>query len=453
MKKNSVNWNKLGLVSLLIAAGPAGAADKTVHWDTNAYWRGGDQSYECYDRGGIYHEGICLEGSASAQVAAVINNDLRREGGNETSMGDMVTEVEGKISKTFDNRHFRQIFISMSAIPKNQVLDYNEKNEQNFHNSDRLRADGYVDRPWFLANIGANIAMTDSQDVTVLAGAFPVSGLNPLQGKPSRYYVTAPYGLMVRYDKGIQMNYQLKEELDRVLLASFSVVDGDTIKGESSLDPADSRANSYPAYGGTVELRVANALRKVFDKSAPYLKNHDLYIGVTGAHGDVGSFPGEKRAQDDMTTYLGYMFTSKYGEAEVRVFRADFTRNKQGDGNGRRPHAQHVNSKAHGVEVAMRGVEAGPCAWDFYYNQHVFNTDAAFADGEFTFEKVRGVRGWAAGTTCRNLLGLKNLDIGFEYGSTQLDRKGAKENLKYPNKASQFNLTLSYRFNLNKLVR
>lgn len=408
-----------------------------------------DETYACYARNGVYVSGTCIEVSASAQVAAILNNDLRRSGGNETSVGDNVIEGDVKATRTFDNPHFKQIFISVSAIPKDQVLNYNEKNEQNYHNANRLRADGFVDRPWILANIGANIALTDSQDITVLAGSFPASGLNPLEGKPSRYYMTAPYGIMVRYDKGIQFNYQLKEELDRVILASFSVIDGDGLKGESNVDPADSRANSYPAVAGTMELRITNALRKVFEKSSPYLKNHDIYIGVTGSRGDTGSYPGQKRTQDDLTTYLGYMFTSKYGQAEVRVFRSDFTRNKAGDGDGR--HSTPVQSNAHGVEVAYRGLESRLCTWDFYVNKHFFENNGKFPDGEFTFDDIRGVQGWTAGTSCRNFWGVEDLTVGFEYGNIELmQTPGTKVTEKYPKTASQFNLTLSYRFGLKK---
>ncbi|XGC81851.1 hypothetical protein ACES2L_05065 [Bdellovibrio bacteriovorus] len=437
------------LFLILISLSPSVFAD--VSWDPANYWWSKDrQQSECMDIHGVYVNGVCIEASASGQVAAILHNDFRKSGGNETSVGDHVTEGSVKVTRTNDHSRIKNIFISVSMIPKDQVLNYNEKAEQNYHNKDRIRADGYVDRPWMIANIGANIEITDSQDVTVLAGSFPASGLDPLQGKPSRYYMTAPYGIFVRYDKGIQMNYQLKEELDRVILASFSVVDGDTLKGESSIDPFDSRANSYPAYAGTLELRVLNAVRKIFNSSHPHFKNHDLYVGVTGAHGDVGSYPGEKRTQDDMTAYLGYVFTSKWGDAEVRVFKSDFTRNKMGDGNGR--HGPQINSDAKGVEVALRNIETKHCSWDFYYNQHVFDSDGQ--DGELSPEKVRAVKGWTVGSACRNAFGVKDLAIGVEYGRNQLTRnKGAKDVESYPTTASQFNLTFSYRFNLNKLIR
>ncbi|WP_295900670.1 hypothetical protein [uncultured Bdellovibrio sp.] len=432
---------------ILCASTPSAYAASTTTWDLN-----NQDAYSCYARNGVYSDGVCIDASASAHVAAILSNGIRKGGGNESSVGDTVVEGDVKVTKAYDNPHFREIFISVSAIPRDEVLNYNEKNEQNYHNSNRLRADGFVDRPWILANIGANIAVTNSQDVTVLAGSFPASGLDPLKGKPSRYYMTAPYGIMVRYDKGIQMNYQLKEELDRVILASFSVIDGDGLKGESNIDPADSRANSYPSYAGTMELRITNALRKVFEKSSPYLKNHDLYIGVTGSRGDTGSYAGQKRSQDDLTTYLGYMFTSKYGQAEVRVFRSDFNRNKAGNGDGR--HGPQVESSAQGVEVAYRGLESRLCTWDFYLNKHIFENNSQYPDGEFTYDNVRGVKGWTAGTSCRNFWGVDNLDVGFEYGNVELkSAPGTKLSGAYPLTSNLFNLTFTYRFGLHKAYR
>ncbi|MBO9665584.1 MAG: hypothetical protein J7501_02075 [Bdellovibrio sp.] len=408
-----------------------------------------NEDLECYLDGGILSNGVCVAATVTGQVAAVLNNDLRKHGGNETSVGDNVIEGDVKVSKNNPGARVKQIFITISAIPKNQVLDYNEKDRQNFHNANRMRADGYVDRPWFLGAIGADIDITRNQDITILAGSFAASGLAPLEGKPSRYYMTAPYGIQVRYDQGIQMNYELKEELDRVLLASFSVIDGDGVKGESNVTPFDSRANSYPSAAGTMEVRITNALRKIFTASSPYLKNHDFYIGVTGARGDTGSYPNQKRVQDDTTTYLGYMFTSKKGQAEIRVFRSEFVRNPEGNGDG--THTKLVNSHATGVEVAYRGLETQACSWDFYYNQHVFDSEGN--DGEFTNGNVRGLKGWTLGTACRNLLGVKNLSVGLEYGEATPKYKLGVKPTTMAFGGKQFNLTFSYKFGLKRNYR
>lgn len=404
---------------------------------------GDDQ--ECLVKGGIYVQGTCITSSVSTQVALVLGNDHRKGGGNETSMGDHVVEFEGQISKELENRRFKTIFINISAVPQDQTLNYQEKLEQNFHNSSRLKADGYVDRPWLLANIGANIEITESQDLTLLAGSFEASGLAPLEGKPSRYYMTAPYGIVVRYDKGIQANYELKNELDRVILASLSVIDGDSIKGQSSIQPSDSRANSYPAYSGTFELQVANALQRVFDGIAPYLDNHDLYVGVTGNSGDTGSFPGEKRRQDDMTSYLGYVLKTSKGQGEVRVFKSSFNRNAANDGSGR--HGKQVGSNGQGVELAIRGIETKRCDWELYGNKHQFESENG-ADNEFTWGNVKTVDGWTVGASCKNFKKVPNLDIGFEYGYVDAYDAEGKETNQFG--GQQFGLVLSYKMGLKK---
>ncbi|WP_408097066.1 hypothetical protein ACJVC5_18690 [Peredibacter sp. HCB2-198] len=426
--KNSLIASSLLLASTISFAGP----------DLNVQ--------ECNYRGGIYTNGVCINASVSGHVAGVLGNDFRRGGGNETSMGDSVFQFDGQLSKDLDLEHLKVIFIDVSVIPKEEVLHYQEKGEQNFHNTDRFRADGMADRPWLLAKIGAGIELTDSQDLTLLAGSFETNGLNPLPGKPSRYYMTAPYGLIVRYDKGIQANYELKDELDRIILASFSVIDGDGIKGQSSVTPSDSRANSYPSYAGTVELHVANGLKRVFENLSPYLERHDLYVGVTGSSGETGSFAGEKRSQDDMTAYLGYLLKTGKGDAEIRVFQSTFVRNQINNGNGR--HAPQVESGAYGVEVAFRGFETKSCDWEVYGNKHYFETNDLGPDGEFTWGDVRSVDGWTAGISCMNFKRISNLNIGAEYG--MVNKYNEKEELTA---GRQFSLVFNYKWGTKNMKK
>lgn len=400
---------------------------------------------KCYINGGIFVQGVCIESSVSAQVAGFLANEHRRAGGNEKSVGDNVVEAELKVSKDLPNRRFKAIYIDISAVPSTQVLNYQEKNDQNYHNQNRLRADGYVDRPWLIANIGADIELSENQDLTLLAGSFEANGLHPLNGKPSKYYMTAPYGIFVRYDKGIQANYELKDELDRILLASFSVIDGDTPKGESDIDPDDSRANSYPSGSGTVELQISNALGRAFEKLGGHLKNHDLYMGVTGSIGDAGSYVGEKRRQNDTTAYMGYLLKTKKGEGEVRVFKSNYVRNPIGDGSGN--HIDPVVSSAHGVEVAFRGIETKNCDWELYGNKHYFNNSSEKVDGEFTWGNTRTIEGWTVGASCKNFRNVNNLDFGVEYGEVNTfdaqDKAISKSGM-------QIGLVVSYKLGMPK---
>lgn len=403
---------------------------------------------KCYINGGIFVQGTCIESSVSAQVAAFLANEHRRGGGNEKSVGDNVVEAEVKVSKELPNRRFKAIYIDISAVPSTQVLNYQEKSEQNFHNSNRFKADGYVDRPWLIANIGAEVDLSENQDLTLLAGSFEANGLHPLNGKPSKYYMTAPYGIIVRYDKGIQANYELKDELDRIILASFSMIDGDTPKGERDIDPADSRANSYPSASGTVEVQISNALGRAFETLGGHLKNHDLYMGVTGSAGDAGSYAGQKRRQNDTVAYMGYVMKTKKGEGEVRVFKSNYIRNPIGNGDGN--HVDPVVSNAQGLEVAFRGFETRNCDWELYGNKHTFTNGSDKADGEFTWGNTRTIDGWTVGASCKNFRDVNNLDVGVEYGKVNTwdaDNKAISQS------GMQVGLVVSYKIGGKKKKR
>lgn len=398
-------------------------------------------STECSNKGGVYYAGSCTYLSADAGVSLFLANEYRRAGGNEKSLGDTTLEANMYSVKEIDGKTIKTIFINVSMVPVSNTLDYQEKSEQNFHNQTRLRADGYLDRPWLLAHIGAELELSQSQDLTILAGSFQASGLDTLEGKPSRYYMTAPYGLVVRYDQGIQFNYELKDQMDRIILASFGLIDGDTVKGQSDLRPDDSRANSYPGYAGKIELDIAKALQRSFEGLSETLTDHNLYIGVTGSVSDAGSFKGEKRVQDDITSYVGYLVKTEKGNGEVRIFQSNYVRNPQGDGSGK--HVTLVNSKATGLEVAFRDINTRYCDLDLYGNIHTFKSDSDKPDGEFTWNNVKQVDGWVVGSNCRNVNNIKNLDIGLEYGKNYAyDANGKPLDA---NTGLQFGLVLSYK--------
>lgn len=369
----------------------------------------------CNDKGGIFFLGTCTDLAVSTEVSGLQMNSFRYKGGNEASLGDSVVQFDARISKNFAGRRIKTVYIDISAIPSEQVLNYLETLEQNQHNENRFRADGYADRPELLAHMGMEIDLTKNQELTLMAGSFEASGLEPLDGKTSRYYMTAPYALIVRYDKGMQMNYELKDKVEKIISASFSLIDGDGVKGESSVTPSDSRANSYTSFAGSFEVQIANALGKVFTDLKPFLKNQDFYMGVTGSTGETGSFKGEKRTQDDFTAYLGYMVKTKLGEGEVRVFKSSFNRNPIGDGSG--GHVPLIASKGQGVELAWRGMDLKYCDMDLYGNAHSFESNGE--DGEFTWGDVRSVQGWTAGVSCTNFRNIKNLNAGVEYGSVK----------------------------------
>lgn len=396
----------------------------------------------CNNRGGIYYQGVCTQASVGAEVSGFQMNGFRLSGGNEASVGDYALEFEANLSKNIGGEHFKTIFIDISLVPDEHVLDYQEKNEQNYHNQTRFRADGYLDRPWMIAHIGAEIDLSESQELTILAGSFEANGLHPLKGKASKYYMTAPYGLVVRYDKGVQFNYELKDKVEKILSASLSIIDGDGVKGQSSVTPSDSRANSYPSGSGALELQIMNALQKIAADLPINLNNHNLYLGVNGSYGDTGSYKGEKRRQNDLTTYLGYMVKTSKGEGEIRVFHSQFDRNLTNDGNGN--HTPVVTSQGHGLEVAFRNFETKYCDAGIYGNYHEFESNAA--DGEFTWGEVRQVKGWTVGLSCNNFKKVKNLNFGIEYGQMDTFNQNGEE----INNEKLVNVVFSYKFGTRK---
>lgn len=395
----------------------------------------------CSMQGGIYTAGVCNYVSLSANSYLYLANEHRRPGGNEKSIGDTTIEANIRSEKNINGKVIKTIFINVSMVPKTNVLDYQEKAEKNFHNQHRIKADGYLDRPWLLAHIGTEMELSESQDLTILAGSFEASGLQTLEGKPSQYYMTAPYGLVVRYDQGIQFNYELKDKMDRIILASFGLIDGDSVKGQSDIRPDDSRANSYPGYAGKLEVDIAKALQSSFDGLSEYLGNHNLYMGITGSVNDTGSFKGEKRTQDDITTYMGYLVKTPYGSGEMRVFQSQFARNPINDGNGK--HTTLVNSNAKGVELAIRDIPAGFCDIDLYGNMHTFQSEGDKPDGEFTWDKMNRVDGWVVGTSCKNMGNIRNLNIGLEFGKNYVYDK--QDKLIGSDSGMQFGLLMSYK--------
>ena len=154
-----------------------------------------------------------------------------------------------------------------------------------------------------------------------------------------------------------------------------------------------------------------NALQKLASDLPVNLDNHNLYLGVNGSMGDTGSYKGEKRRQNDLTSYLGYMVKTSRGEGEIRVFHSMYDRNPINDGNGNK--AEAIRSQGHGIEVAFRDFETRYCDVGAYGNYHEFESTGV--DGEFTWGNVRQVKGWTVGLSCNNFKKVSNLNMGIEY--------------------------------------
>lgn len=452
LKKQLQGYSKFLSASVLILGqatnGFANTQNQTQELDLQ-------EKRRCEARGQLYvGKNICVDVSAEAQVYAALLNQFRDSGGNEVSLGDTVIEGRVSAARLLDRETLKAVAIEISVVPNEMVNHYLEKAEQNQHNNSRLRSDGLVDRPWILGSISGELEYSKMQKGKISVGAQEISGLKPLEGKPSQYYMTAPYGLIVRYDNSIKYQHSLNNEIKKIVDMSFGLNDGDGVKGQSSVKADDSRSNSYPSYFGNVHFDIAQTMRLIGEKLGDKLKGYSLYVGVSAAYGDTGSHKGQKRRQDDVIGYVG--FSSEIGggaEFEVRVFQAQYARNKKDDGDGR--HSEAVESEASGVEVAVRKVGTFFCnETDFYGNYHQFESEGE--DGEFTFGEMRELKGYMAGVRCQNMAGVEGLSMGFEGGELKIDNhKGnnagtwARMNGKTP--GLQFNLNVTYKFSLNQL--
>ena len=322
-------------------------------------------------RGLYLGNGICFSGSASAQISAALANRLRYSGGNELSHGDGYFKGHAKLSKILNFETLKEISIEVTIIPEEFVNNYSQKSQNNSHNNSRFRSDGYLDEPWFKAKVETLLEYNKFNRGKVSIGILETNGLKPLAAKASEYYMTAPYGLTVRYDKAIRYDHSFGERISKIVETSFGIADGDAIKGESSVTPEDSRANSYPSYFGSVRVDILNSLKEISKELAHELDGYQIYIGVTGAMGDAGSYAGEKRRQNDMLTFGGIAFPlGKEGKMEIRVFDGIYQRNIADDGNGK--HTPAVKSQTRGIELAITGFSSKNCDYEMYLNLYVW---------------------------------------------------------------------------------
>jgi hypothetical protein len=271
-------------------------------------------------------------------------------------------------------------------IPEQDVLHF--RNDHNGHNRDWLHADGYVSRPYVLP-----VVTVTFRDFSFDAGAFLAAGLEPLPGIPTRYYLAMPAPLLhsQHYDKGFRFAYAA-----RWLQVDASVINGDWMIGERDLFALSNSAhNSYPSYAANARIDLGGA-----------------YLGATGTIGDSGSYPGEKRRQNNLVAYLGGRRAIGRGELEARGFVAYLGRNPQGDGDGR--HVEAVETLAFGLEADYRFPHL-----DFYGELWEMGRSDHGPDGEIWIRENDRAWGWGAGIRWKDPLSITSgnaLYLGLFYG-------------------------------------
>jgi hypothetical protein len=354
-------------------------------------------------------------------IAGYVNNELVSGGGHEREIGDGYLMVKINAEQPVNKGPLKTVFVDVTWVNPKAVESWNEPSEQGFNNMNALKGTGILAQPYLLANVGAKFEVGQTQEITARVGSMPMAGLAPLEGKPTQYHANAPYNFIVRYDKGVRVDYKVQDEIGRIIQAYVSIYNGDGVKGERAIEPASKRANSYfsGAVGG--EVRVLSLLSKTLGVGENLRKKGDIYFcgninrGTTGSY--AGGNEGEKRTQDDTDICVGAVANlGKDVQLEVRAARDTHVRNPAGNGAGSHSYTGLVNSKGNSVEVALRNLHGVGCDWDIYANRYQLTNLSGQPDGEFFPGQVDKVSGRTYGAKCRNVLGIKNLNLFGEVG-------------------------------------
>jgi len=286
-------------------------------------------------------------------------SDLKRLAGHEVSIGDFFANFRFEISYGSTNIYF-------DWIPKETTLD----------STDWKYSDAYVARPYFLP--GINVHWYDLQ---LTFGAFIASGLEPISSVPTSYYLSGPLPLLLsrRYDKGVKAKYHPND----VITFELAVVDGDWTLGDSDVFASRTDSNnSYPSYAIGFEVTPTRY----------------IYFGTTNTTGDTGSYPGDKRREDDIIVYTGF----RHSLASARTFISFMGRNQTGDGSGR--HTDAVHTGAVGLEVSY---------WIFYGSVWYMKNFSNQPDGEIWFNYTDNLLGWSIGAKWK-MVGVQYERLGMD---------------------------------------
>ncbi|MFI5142852.1 MAG: hypothetical protein ACHQHM_02355 [Thermoanaerobaculales bacterium] len=317
-------------------------------------------------------------------AAALAINEHRKPGGNEEHFGDYVVGFD--LNATFKPKPVRALdafSLHVSYVPADLVLDYADPQRANRHNENWLRADGILSRPYLLAHAQADFGTRNR--VTVRLGGFLASGLEPLDGAPSLYYLTMPAPLLhtQRWDKGLDATYRYCPRDAPVLTLGLGMLNGQWAVGEASLARLhNSAANSSPSVAARLELRP---LALAFSPSVEE-RSGALVLGIDATAGELGSYwtgaqpLAEKRREDNTTAYLGWTRRVGAGELEGRAFFVRMERNPLGNGTG--SHVPAVVTRGYGVEAAWRGLPVAGATVDLYTNAWRMKNESGIPDGE-----------------------------------------------------------------------
>jgi len=332
---------------------------------------------------------LTLSGQAESMI---LLNDLKESGGGELSVGDFYINMDLKVEYLFSSSG--SIGAYFDWVPEQSVLNVADPAKTgNSNNNNWVKADAYVSRPYLLPGLEGKWSANDRNRFQVQFGGLLASGLLPLDTIPNQYYLNTPLPLLQsqHYDKGIKINYWWGAKDNPIVNLNAALIDGDYAIGESDVFALHNSANnSYPSYAFGWELHPLALTPKVQKYTG------DLYTGVTSTVGDLGSYPGEKRRQNNIVTYVGYKRKLGPGIIELRGFLTDMERNPAGDGSGN--HVDPIRTRGVGGELAYRDCHMFNQSFDYYVSLwRMYNRDDK-ADGEIWLtDEMGSLKGWSFG--------------------------------------------------------
>jgi hypothetical protein len=216
--------------------------------------------------------------------AGVVANEFRKAAGGEFGVGEYTAGLELGVK-------YGPVWARLEAVAPGVVCDW--QNEPDGANQHWLRANGYESRPWLLPEVGGQLEVGEHR-VSLRLGGLLAGGLGGLW--EGRYYLETPPPLLhtQHWDKGFELGWEWRGVEVRV-----ACVDGDWAIGERDLFALHNSANnSYPSWGWTAQVDLVRLVAPAWsEKIGAWL------VGCTGTEGDLGSYPGQKRRQENVVVW------------------------------------------------------------------------------------------------------------------------------------------------------
>ena len=337
--------------------------------------------------------------------SSTIANEARLSCGGEFSMGDFLPNLTVTAAYSKPNN---TIGAYLDWVPEDTVWNIADPAQRNESNQSWMRQDGYINRPYLLTGLFFKHQYPDNGFLQLKFGGFLASGLQPLEGIPTAYSLSAPIPLVFaqHYDKGVLVSYSFRSLVN----VHLGIIDGDYTTGEPDLFKTHNSANnSSPSLAGGLKLVI------------PKIPG-TLYLAATGTTGTQGSYPGQKRRQDNLTLCLDYQYKTKLLTIEARPFFTTSARNPQADGSGR--HIQPVRIQGYGAELVLRDIPVRIATLDLYSSLWQAENLSTSPDGELFLGNSTHLKGWTAGARFNDPGGIttgRTSYVGITYSLITVD--------------------------------